>query len=151
MFAIRPLKLYMCPEWFSPALHIHATRDATGTFICGLGGENRQSWVFTEYSCNTNSTCTAPWPQRHTCQVSRLHLERLQRYRANEILLTQQNKKTSPAKKLQPLYGGPQSTRHVSRTTFGLLTHMILVYVLSILILNIKYILCFNVPRCNYM
>jgi len=36
----------------------------------------------------------AVWSQLHICQVSCLHLQRLQRYHANEILVTQQNKQT---------------------------------------------------------
>jgi len=54
-----------------------------------------------------------------TCQVSCLHLQRLQRYHANEILLTQRNKQTY---KHLPEYSQPfmlsSKRQDVTRTTF---------------------------------
>jgi len=47
--------------------------------------------------------------QLHTCQVSRLRLQRLQRCRANEILLTQQNREP---------YCSQHARSQIFRTTF---------------------------------
>ena len=66
-----------------------------------------------------NHTClrSAPavWSKLHTCQVSCLHLHRLQRCRANANLPTRRNKQTR--KRHLPKYAQPY-TRHVSRTIF---------------------------------
>jgi len=55
---------------------------------------------------SSNSTCILV-SNMHTCQFSRLHLQRLQRYLANEILLTQRNKQTYCQNSRNHLHGGP--------------------------------------------
>jgi len=81
--------------------------------------------ALTFYSYHTNlQTRPVFWTQLHTSQVSCLPLQTLQRYHANEILLTQQNKYTYRhlSKYSQPLTSMVVHTRtHDSRT--GLLTH----------------------------
>jgi len=58
------------------------------------------------------------------CQVSFLHLQPLQRNRANEILLTQQNKHTSTCQNTHNhLYDGPHCKTCIQNHFFGLLTH----------------------------
>jgi len=68
---------------------------------------------------STYSTCILV--QLHTCRVLCLHLQRLQRYCANEILLTQQNKHTyiqTLTGILETTYTIVHTTRYISRTTF---------------------------------
>jgi len=73
-------------------------------------------WVIVPHP-SSNSTCILV--QLHIWQVSRRHLQRLQRYRANDILLTRQNKHTNTCHS-QPLtwWSTVHTTRHIFRTTF---------------------------------
>ena len=57
--------------------------------------------------------------QLYTCQGSCLHLHRLQRCHANEILLTQRNKQ-APVKIIATTYTVVCTTRHVFRSTVWL-------------------------------
>ena len=66
--------------------------------------------------CTCLRTRPAFWSQLHIWQVLCLHLQRLQRYRANDILPTQRNKQTLP-KYLQPLMLW-SALQDVSRITF---------------------------------
>jgi len=69
--------------------------------------------ILIEY--NHLRTPTPFWSQLHTSQVSCLHLQRFLRYRANEILLTQQNKQTHKQQ--------PKNSQLVHTTKCGFKNH----------------------------